>query len=304
MIIFGSVALLRPYWLLALPILVLMLRMTKSKGSLLGDWPRAIDAPLLGVILKRHKISHGSSSNLALYWTVGLIALALSGPATRLAERMHFRNLDVTMLVLDVSCSENLSKVASAAQVILSESGARQVGLILFAGDAYLASPHTEDTAALEALIFALDDKTVPEGGSRPDKALSLARRLLRDAHSFSGDIVFISDGVGQSSYTLNQATALSKDGHKLHTIFVSSSTAANASTIENRANMQSLARAGNGIMKDALSANEIVAEISRREIDHIAYDPRSALEWTDTGRYLLLFALIPFILCFRRGAL
>jgi len=304
MIIFGSLALLRPYWLLALPVLIIALRITKPKDMRLGDWPHAIDAQLLKAILKIQKISYEPSRNLSLYLSIGLIALALSGPAMRLSENNKFRNLDVTALILDISRADNLSKVVSAAQVVLSDSKARQIGLILFAGEAYLASPLTDDTTTLEALIFAVDDKTIPEGGSRPDKALSLIRGLLRDAHSFSGDIVLISNGESLNSDAYEQATALSREGHKLHTLFIASSSDANLSTIKNRANMQLLARAGAGIMKDSLAANEIVAEISRKSINHLIRDPRSALEWSDYGRYLLLCAILPLLMCFRRDVL
>lgn len=304
MIIFESLALLRPYWLLTLPILILILRFTKSKDMLLGDWPRAIEAPLLSAILKRQQVSYEPSRNGALYWSIGLVALALSGPATKLTERNLFHNLEVTALLLDVSQAENLSRVVSAAQAILSESEARQIGLILFAGEAYLACPLTDDTSALEALIFAVDNKTVPEGGSRPDKALSLVRDLLREAQSFSGDIVLISDGAGLNSNAYELAATLSREGHKLHTLFISSGIDAKSSTNKSRANMQVLASSGAGIMKDSFTANEIVAAINRKGIGHITHDPRTALEWTDYGRYLLLCAALPLLLYCRRGAL
>jgi len=153
-------------------------------------------------------------------------------------------------------------------------------------------------------LIFAVDNKTVPEGGSRPDKALSLVRDLLREAQSFSGDIVLISDGAGLNSNVYELAATLSREGHKLHTLFISPGTDAKSSTNKSRANMQVLANSGSGIMKDSFTANEIVAAISRKGMGHITHDPRSALEWSDYGRYLLLCAALPLLLYCRRGAL
>lgn len=304
MIMIGSFALLRPYWLFILPIIILVLIISKSKDTLLGDWSRVIDKHLLGAILKRQIISHSPFRNLWLYLSVGLIALGLSGPAINSKESAHFRNLDVTLLIMDISRIENLSNVVSATQLLLSQNNARQIGLILFAGDAYLASPFTDDTAALEALIFAVDDKTIPEGGSRPEKALSLARRLLREAQIFSGDVILISDGNSLNTYTYEQAIALARDGHKLHTLFISSNSDLNASAVKARTNMMIHAKSGNGIMKDIFTANDISSDISRARINHIFLDPRNGMEWFDYGRYLLLLALLPFLLCFRRSAL
>ena len=302
MIILGSYAILRPYWLLIIPALIIVLSVTKSKASSLGDWPRAIDAPLLAALLERQGVQHQLRKNLALYWSLGLIALALSGPATRFSERGQFRNLDVVLIVMDVSRAENIPQVVSSAQIILSDNGARQIGLILYAGDAYLASPLTDDVSALEGLIFAVDERTVPEGGRRPEKALALARRILQGAQSFSGDVVLISDGDGVTSLAQDQASALSHDGHKLHTIAVSSHNTVSSQV--RHANLQQLARDGNGMMKDAVRAGEIATAIAKRGIDHLMRDPRTALEWSDHGRYILLLAAGVLLLCFRRGAL
>ena len=304
MIMIDSFALLRPYWLFILPIIILVLIISKSKDTLLGDWSRVIDKHLLGAILKRQIINQSPFPDFWLYLSVGLIALGLSGPAINSKENTHFRNLDVTLLIMDISRIENLSNIVSATQLLLSQNNARQIGLILFAGDAYLASPFTDDTAALEALIFAVDDKTIPEGGSRPEKALSLARRLLREAQIFSGDVILISDGNSLNTYSYEQATALAKDGHKLHTLFISSSSDLNASAVKARTNMMIHAKAGNGIMKDIFTANDISSDISRARINHILLDPRNGMEWFDYGRYLILSALFPFLLCFRRSAL
>ena len=222
MIEFGSFALLRPWWLLALPALAIALRFTRQRHADLGDWVRAVDPHLLSAMLKRQGPATGTPEDRAIVWAIALTTLALSGPAIERADAKHFRNLDATLIVLDVSNGAGLPQAVAAAQLLLAQSGARQMGLLLYAGGAYLACPLTNDAAALSALLFAVDDHTIPDAGARPDRALTLGRRVLRDAQIVSADVVLIGSGEGVDSAAAREATRLGAEGHALHTLFVS----------------------------------------------------------------------------------
>ena len=163
----------------------------------------------------------GASEDRTIVWAVALTALALSGPAIERSDARQFRNLDATLIVLDVSNGGALPQAVAAAQLLLAQSDARQMGLLLYAGDAYLASPMTNDAAALSALLFAVDDHTVPDGGARPARALALARRVLRDAQIVAADVVLVGAGEGVDPATAREASRLGSEGHALHTLFV-----------------------------------------------------------------------------------
>ncbi|GLI94115.1 vWA domain-containing protein [Methylocystis echinoides] len=295
MISFGSFALLRPLWLLAPPALLLLLRVSQRRDASLGDWPRAFDAPLLAVLLRRQGGARETPRDGAVYWSVVLIALALSGPAVRSANGGQFRNLDAALIVLDVSRSENLPQVTATAQLILENSGARQKGLVLYAGDAYLASPLTDDGGALEALLFAVDDKTVPDGGARPDRALRFARGVLRDVGALSGDVALVSDGGGVDARAHAEAVTLAAEGHALNTVVVSGPAGATG-----RAEMAALAADGHGVTEDAARAATVALAIANRRIARVEQGARRALEWRDYGRLLLLLAAAPLLLTLR----
>lgn len=296
MIAFGSFALLRPLWLLVPPALLLLLRVTRRRDPSLGDWHRAIDAPLLAVLLRRQGKERQTPGDGFFYWSLLWIAVALSGPAVRSADVGQFRNLDAALILLDASKGENLPKVIAAAQLVLENGGARQKGLVLYAGDAYLASPLTDDGAALEALLFAVDDKTVPDGGSRPDRAIAFARRVLRDAGAFSGDVALISDGGGVDARAHREAAALAAEGHALHTLFVTSPFSGSTG----RAEMATLAADGHGLAEVAARVGDVASAIASRRIERVEQGARRALEWRDFGRLLLLLAAAPLLLGLR----
>lgn len=302
MITIGSIALLRPLWLLVLPALILLLRMTRPRDGALGDWPRAIDAPLLDALLRRQGVVAEAPRSSPLFWSVALIALGLSGPAVKSEQPTQFRNLDAALVLLDVSRGERLPQSASTAQLVFAGAGARQMGLVLFAGDAYLASPLTDDVAALETLLFAVDDQTVPDGGARPDRAIALARRVLREAGALAGDVVLISGAEGVDNRTHSQAAALAAEGHALHTLFVPSHGARDADA-GRRATMAALAGEGHGQAVEADRVEDVTAAIGGKGAAHVVEGARRALEWRDCGRLLLLLAALPLLLSLRRDA-
>ncbi|WP_442755848.1 VWA domain-containing protein [Methylocystis sp. JAN1] len=301
MIAFGSFALLRPFWLLVPPALLVLLRLTRPRDASLGGWSRAVDPPLLAAMLRRQGADSRTRPELAIYWGVALIALALSGPAVRSADAPQFRNLDASLILLDASKSEGLRQGATAAQLILEGGGARQTGLVLYAGDAYLASPLTDDVEALESLLFAVDDETVPDGGARPDRALAFARRVLRESGTLAGDVVLVSGGAGVDARARGEAAALAAEGHALHTLVVAPRNAA-AAADSARATMRSLAAEGRGVAGEASRPQPVVEAVAGRRAARVEQGARRALEWRDCGRWLLLAAVAPLLLFLRVG--
>jgi len=302
MISLGAFALLRPWWLLVLPLLIVLSK-TRKQNIGLGDWPKAVDAPLLAAMLKRQGgVAEARTAN-ALYWVIALTALALSGPAIRRVDQSQFRNLDATMIVMDVSHevsnSAYLRQAVAAAQFIVMQSPARQLGLVLFGGDAYLASPLTFDSAALNSLLFAIDEQTIPDAGEKPYRALAFTRHVLRDAHIVNGDVVLISTGRNLNAEATRQAEGLLAEGHKLHTLVVD---AQKTEQSDLAGKMAQLASAGGGSSANAARLDDVPL-VKERAVKRLEESGLQLLVWRDYGPFLLLAAIVPLLLCFRRTA-
>ncbi len=307
MIEFGSFALLRPWWLMAFPVMAAAILATRQKPAGLADWVVAVDPPLLAAMLKRQGGGAEAPTGHAIHWTVALLALALAGPAIKRSDMDQFRNLDSTLIVLDLSNEASkgasLREAVAAAQLILAQSGVRQKGLIVYAGDAYLASPPTNDADALSALLFAVDEKTVPDAGVRPDRALSLAGSTLRETQTISGDVVLISGGGGLDHSATREATRLAADGHALHTLYSGAPGKDETSRIADRTFLTTLATAGQGVAASAQRPEAVLKTISGRTIGHVAQSHLQLLAWRDCGRFALIAAAAGLLLCFHRGA-
>ena len=308
MIALGAFALLRPWWLLALPLAGVLALLARGKNAGMGDWQRAVDPHLLAALRQRGAAAAGSGGTLwAAIAAIIVVGVALSGPALRQSAGSGLRNLDATLIVMDLSNDATsglqLRRAQSAAQLLLKRAGARQLGLILFAGDAYLAAPLTDDAAATQALLFALDGQTVPDPGNRPARALALARTVLREADIIAGDVVLMSSGAGLDAAAASEAAGLKSDGHALHALYLRHDEATEIPDSIRRSGMAALAAAGGGISADVAGPEAVLAEISGRALQHVGAERLGIPGWLDLGRWLLPAALMPLLLLFRKAA-
>ncbi len=307
MIAWDTIALLRPWWLLAIPAVALLILFTRPRAAGLADWERAVDRPLLAAMLRRGAAVAAEGAMVpAVALAILLTILALSGPAVRHADTGRFRNLDATLIAVDLSAdvsgTAQLRQAKAAAHLVLDRAGARQLGLILYAGDAYLASSLTDDAAATGAMLFALDDQTVPDPGVRPDRALAEARRIFREAKILGGDVVLISAGRGIDQAARREAAALAGEGHALHTLFVPGPAASDLPDAARRAGLAALAAAGRGLADDAARPGRVLDEMSGQTIRRLGDSPVGGLAWLDVGRFLLVAAAMALLLAFVRA--
>ena len=304
MIAFGQFAILRPWWLLALPAVVLLFFGSKPRGGGLAGWTTATDTHLLAAMVARGIATGGKPRAPAILLTLFLGCLALSGPAIRQKSQDRLRNLDATILVVDVSSDMTggaaIREAASAAHDVLQNIGARQAGLIVYAGDAYVASALTDFTGAIDTDLFALDDQTVPDPGVRPDRALALAKTMLDEAHVIAGDVILVSGGGGlDGTGAARQAAALAARGHRLYTMDAVSP----AQSPRQAAALATLAAAGNGFAVDMSHPGRLLATLSNEAINRTDNSIVNALDWRDLGRLLLVVAALPLLLGFRKAA-
>lgn len=302
-------ALLRPWWLAALPLVALLALRAAWRSAPLGDWAKAIDPALMAMLARRGAVLGGRrQANLVAAVTAGLIALALAGPAFERLDATAFRNLDATVIVLDVSRSVAdggaFKDARQIAQAAAEAAGTRSVAVIVYAGDAYLAIPPTTDRDALGATLFAIDADTVPDRGTHPERGLAMARRTLEEAGVIAGDVVLITDGDGIGEAALREASALRAKGWALSAVFVPTSKSLPAGAPKpDRASLDRLVSAGGGIAGDLGEPGALLDRLGASTAQHLAAGGYSVLAFLEVGRWLILLALLPALVLFRRSA-
>ncbi|MBX7206973.1 MAG: VWA domain-containing protein [Verrucomicrobiaceae bacterium] len=113
-----------------------------------------------------------------------------------------------SMLATDVA-PDRLTRAKLAAQDLLASLAGDRVGLIAFAGQAYLQAPLTTDHDAVNEAIQSLDTTSVPQGGSDITKALRVAIEAVEKSPARNHGMIVFSDGGDQVPaipYYVNQA--------------------------------------------------------------------------------------------------
>ncbi len=132
--------------------------------------------------------------------------------------------LDVSFSMLAGDASPNRLAAAKAAIRALTERAAGdRTALVIFAGEAVLASPLTQDGAAFGAILDAIDPYGVTKGGTDLGAAISTALGALAAGDGDHAAIVLVSDGEDLEQSGRLAAASCRDRGVALHTVAVGS---------------------------------------------------------------------------------
>ena len=193
----------RPELLWLLPMIIPLLLLAWRKQVQGGDWAKAIDPNLLPHLITTE--GDGSSRLRQLWWlTLPLLLIGASGPSLERAELPVFEKSDALVIVLDLSRSmwatdTQPSRIRRARQKVMDVLDARTegvTGMVVFAGDAHVVTPLTDDTRTIENLLSALAPDIMPLQGSNATEAIELAAGLLETSGLTNGSVLLITDGL------------------------------------------------------------------------------------------------------------
>ena len=292
-----EISLLRPLWLLALPLVALIAWWLSQRRGGVGDWEKVADPALLSAMAALGRIDT-NARRLPLGAALAAAAITvvgLSGPAIERRDTLSYRNLDGVLFLVDVSASvtedPRWTQLQTLGRFGIAALGTRPGGLIAFGGDAYVATDMTADHLQLGQTFSLLDGETVPDEGSRPERALALAVALLAQAEVVAGDVVLFTDGEGLGPASLREAEAIAAAGARLSLV------ALNAPTPK----FATHAALGAGEVFTTGQSEPLTAWLAEDARTRLEQQDYPLLFWKDLGRYVLILALLPMLLLFRR---
>ena len=322
--------LLRPellWGLLICPLLAVALWHRRTRQ---GDWSRAIDPELLPYLMPDHSGKTRQTTIWMPTLLLSLIVLAAAGPSLRQVELPVIKRADALVLVLDLSASMlaadvQPSRIQRARQKILDLLELRaegMTGLVVFAGDAHVVTPLTDDTRTIDNLMPALSPNIMPLPGANATSGIEAAANLLITAGAQGGQILLMTDGLPRFD-TVRAKDALERSGAALAVLAIGTKAGApiplpNGGFLKDDAGeivIPTLDRQAIDQVASALSAPVERISLDERDIESLTRRnvlaaqgeldlARQTDAWLDQGFWLAALVALLLLPAFRKGAL
>ena len=223
---------------------------------------RLLPALTAGVSVTRQKIRFA-----LLTLAVALALVALARPQYGFSqEEIHLRGLDIVVaidtsksMLADDIAPNRLARAKLAALDLMQQAKADRLGLVAFAGGAFLQCPLTVDETAFRQSVEALDVNIIPQGGTAIAEAISITSTVFKEGDSHRV-LVLLTDGEDNDEGAIEAAKTAAKDGLRIFTVGIGSADGAilnpnlvrdsSGNVVKSRLNeklLQDLAAAGNG---------------------------------------------------------
>ena len=335
-VIMHSLHFIRADWFYAFIPLLLYFLLCYKRTLDNRNWLSVVDTQLMPFVLSN---THGKQRRYPLLLTfiaASLCITALAGPVYKKLPQPVYREQSSLVVLFDLSQSMNatdikpsrLSRSKLKLLDLLKTRKTGQTALIVYAADAFVVTPLTDDNITIANLVPSLETDMMPAQGSNLSNALGKTVSLLTQAGVVKGDILVITDGIHQrdesaikkvvsQGYRLSILGIGTKDGgpiplaESLGGGFLQDSDGAIVIAKLQADKLQAYALSGSGLYSSLSADDSDINKLSRliqsseiaqhSEQDNNTNDLNADL-WQEEGHWLLLPLLFFAALWARKG--
>jgi Ca-activated chloride channel family protein len=277
------------------------------------------------------EVSNGKPILKLILWCVAfiLITIGLANPqiGTKL-EEVKREGVDV-IIALDISNSmraedirpNRLEKAKQAIARFIDRLENDRIGIIVFAGRAYVQLPITSDFNAAKLFLGSIDPDLIPTQGTAIGAAIDLAVQSFVGQENKYKTLVIITDGENHEDDALESARNAVKEGIIIHTIgmgspegapipissrgaqsdFLKDAEGSVVVTKLDQAMLEQLASEGKGIFVRASNGNDALETImnSISKMEKRTIGSKQFSEYEDRFQYFLAAGLFLLLLEF-----
>jgi Ca-activated chloride channel homolog len=191
---------------------------------------RFVSTHLRAQLTRSVSIGRRRAQRLLLLASVALLFVALAGPLVGYRWELISRRGNEIVFALDTSRSmstpdvkpDRLTRAKLAIDDFTKTLDGDAVGLVAFAGNAFLACPITLDYGAFHESLNAIDTGTIPRGGTNIASAIREAQAALRRRPGSDKILILVTDGEDLEGDALAAAQAAAhQDSLKIYAIGV-----------------------------------------------------------------------------------
>lgn len=294
---------LRPYWLLALVIPVLLFGMIMGKTYVQSAWSKVCDKNLLDFLLVKGSGQKGNYLKYSMPFSALFLVIALAGPTWMKKDNPALSMDNPVMILLNMSgemwnkdvSPNRISRAKYVVKDLTSTLKNTESGLIVYSREPFVITPLTEDGAIIDNLLPALEMNIMPQDGDRLDRAVDLAVERMKNVGFSNGNIIVLTSNIGERfDKVLESAAKASHEGFDVNII--------NMNSAEND-KLKMVANKGNGVyLRYNQSLSSLIDKINDITMKEIKQSQNMQTVWMDNGWYFLWFPLILLLGYFRRG--
>ena len=323
------------YALLLIPILILFfLWVQRSRKKAMQEFG---NTTLLAQMMPLYSKYKHTVKFLLLLFGLSTLIIAWANPqwGTK-REKVKQKSVDI-FIALDISQSmmaedirpNRLERARKFSQQLVNTLKGNRMGIILFAGNAYLQMPLTTDYAAAQLFLRSANPNQAPTQGTAISDALDLAEQSFEEDNKQHKAIIIITDGETHDQETIQFAQEAAKNGLLIYTVGVGTPSGGlipaviggredykrdqSGNPVRSALNekmMQDLADVGNGYYFNLVASNpDEVSESLKTSIDRMEkreFEARVFNEYESYFQYFIALAILflgaEFLISYRKN--
>ncbi len=224
---------------------------------------------------------------LFLAFFFGVIALANLQKGSRM-EKITRKGVDV-VIALDVSKSmlasdikpDRLTRAKQLISKLMDKLDNDRIGLVVFAGNAYLQMPLTIDYSAAKMYLGTVNPDMIPTQGTAISQAIQVSNDAFNKKERKHKSLILISDGEDHDEGSLAKARAAFEEGVVINTIGIGSPTGAPLPDPET------------GASKKDKDGNIIISKLNETELKSVAAAGKGIYEHLDNNTEEVVNSLV-----------
>ena len=213
------------YLLALIPLLIIGIIMYSKwqKNSIL----KFGDINLLNQLMQSHSIFRKKIKNTLFVLAITFLIVGLSNPqvGTKM-EEVKREGVDL-MIAIDLSYSmmaqdikpNRLERAKQAISRLIDKLEGDRIGLVVFAGEAYVQLPITTDYSAAKLFLSTVNTSIIPTQGTKIGNAIDLCSKSFDKENAQSKAIIIITDGETHDEEAIESAKKAKEDGIYIHTL-------------------------------------------------------------------------------------
>lgn len=269
--------------LLAVPVLAVLCRVAAWRRE--RALARLGDAAVVSRLFPAAAPSWRRRRDWALLAALTLVALAAARPQYGRTEQTMKRAGIDALIALDTSKSmlaqdvkpNRLERAKESLKILVRALQGNRVGIIAFAGTAFLNCPMTQDIGMANMILDSLDADSIPVGGTDLSQAIKTAMGAFERGGYGTPVLVLITDGEDNEGKGLEAAKEAAKLGMRIFAIGVGTEQGA---PVPDAANVYKETKTGTKVISRMdISGLAKLAEVTGGEAYAAGTDPARAVD-------------------------